>query len=217
MPDDAWPAPASEARSDRPVAHSELEREVKFAVPNLALVEERLRSVEGTEAQFISTIHERNYVLDTVREELKARDERLRIREIEERPGVQVTWKGPGRVRQGIRRREEREFHADDREACVAVLSNLGLRPVRSYEKVRSSWRFAHMIVCLDTLPFGCFVEIEMTAEIAETDEAAMLEKAVTFLGLESAPRLQASYARLQQEWQGMLDKYARKAAKGRH
>jgi len=197
----AWPALAYAPADDRTVRQSMLEREAKFAVPDLDPVELRLRALAGAGACPLGAVRERNYVLDTARDELKARDERLRIREIEGRPGVQVTWKGPASVYRGVRRREEREFHADDREACVAVLANLGLRPVRSYEKVRSSWRLNDVIVCLDTLPFGTFVEIEFTVEVSERGEAAALARAVALLGLQDAPRVQASYARLQQEW----------------
>lgn len=216
MTERAWPTPASHASGNRVVAYSELEREVKFAVPSLVPIEERLQALPSERASFIGITREHNDVLDTAGEELKARDERLRVREIEGRPGVLVTWKGPGRVQAGIRRREEREFHADDREACEAVLSNLGLRPVRSYDKVRASWRLDGTIICLDTLPFGSFVEVEFTPEVPEVDETATLERVIGVLGLESAPRLQASYARLQQEWQSMLNKHARKAAKSK-
>lgn len=202
----AWPAPAHE--ESRMVEHGALEREVKLSVPDIAPVHARLRALRAAGAHFLSTVRERNYVLDTARDNLKARDERLRIREIEGQAGVQVTWKGPASVRNGVRRREEREFHADDRAACVAVLSNLGLRPVRSYEKLRSSWRLNDVIVCLDRLPFGDFVEIEFIAAVSEKGEPAALERAVALLGLVRAPRVQASYARLQQEWEGR---------KGRH
>lgn len=198
----AWPLPACEAGQDRVVEHSTLEREVKLAVPDLAPVEDRLQALTVAGARLLGTVREHNYVLDTPRDELKARDERLRIRAIAGRRGVQVTWKGPASERGGVRRREEREFHANDRDACVAVLSNLGLRPVRCYEKVRSSWRLDDVIVCLDTLPFGAFVEIEFTPAVSENGEAAALERAVALLGLHDAPRVQASYARLQQEWE---------------
>lgn len=196
----AWPARKRSGQAS-PAAHGALEREVKLAVPHLEPVEARLRALRPVGAIFLSTVSERNFVLDTAGDELKARDERLRIREIEGQPGVQVTWKGPASVRGGVRRREEREFHADDREACVAVLSNLGLRPVRNYQKMRSSWRLDNVIVCLDRLPFGAFVEIELTAVVTEHGEAAALERAIALLGLQKAPRIQASYARLQQEW----------------
>jgi adenylate cyclase class 2 len=195
----AWPTPK---RSDYTADHSTLEREVKLSVPHLDPIEARLRALTGAGATFLGVVYERNYVLDTEGDALKARDERLRIREIEGQPGVQVTWKGPASVHGGVRRREEREFHADDREACVAVLSNLGLRPVRSYEKVRASWRLDNVIVCLDRLPFGAFVEIELTSAVGEQAEAAALERAIALLGLHRAPRIQASYARLQQEWE---------------
>lgn len=197
----AWPAAARELPDEKMMHRGVLEREAKFAVSDLAAIDVRLRARAGPGARFLATVRERNYVLDTARDELKARDERLRIREIEGRPGVQITWKGLASVYRGVRRRQEREFHADDREACVAVLANLGLRPVRSYEKVRSSWRLNDVIVCLDELPFGAFVEIEFTPEVSQRGEAAALARAVALLGLRQAPRVHASYARLQQEW----------------
>lgn len=224
----AWPAPAHMEGAERKVHHSALEREVKLAVEDLGPVERRLRALgegagtnegeaaRGAGAYYLGLTRESNEVLDTAREELKARDERLRVRTIEGRPGVRVTWKGPASVRGGVRRREEREFHADDRAACVAVLANLGLRPVRSYTKVRDSWRLGPVIVCLDRLPFGAFVEIELTSEVAEADEAGALDRAIAALGLGDAPRVQASYARLQQEWRQTLQKHSGPARKGR-
>lgn len=210
----------SESESDPaapagPVNHGALEREVKLAVDSLDPVEARLRAL-GEGAVFLGVEHERNDVLDTAREDVKARGERLRIRTIAERPGVRVTWKGPAGVRAGVRRREEREFQADDREACVAVLAHLRLRPVRSYTKVRASWRLGPVVVCLDRLPFGAFVEIELTPAVREDDEARALEQAVAQLGLAGAPRVQASYARLQQEWRAALRKHTRSAGAGR-
>src|SRR3954447_13712571 len=80
-----------------------LEREIKFAVSSLDVIEERLRALEGTRARFIDVTRERNCVLDTDTEELKSRDERLRLREIEGQPGVKVTWKGPASERNGVR------------------------------------------------------------------------------------------------------------------
>jgi adenylate cyclase class 2 len=197
----ARPTPLHEQAGSHDPHLGVIEREVKFSVPDLALIEGRLQVLEGAGAVRLGTVYERNYVLDTSNDDLRARDERLRIREVDGQSGVQVTWKGPASVRRGVRRREERQFRADDRDACVAVLANLGLRPVRSYGKRRTSWRLNDVIVCLDRLPFGTFVEIELTAEVSERGEAAALARAVALLGLRDAPRVQASYARLQQEW----------------
>jgi adenylate cyclase class IV len=66
---------------------------------------------------------------------------------------------------------------------------------------VCASWRLDDVLVCLDRLPFGAFVEIEFTAAVGEEAAAAALERAIALLGLQRAPRVQASYARLQQEW----------------
>jgi adenylate cyclase class 2 len=178
-----------------------VEREVKLAVPDLGPITARLHSLEADDASFLQTVHEHNSILDTSQRDLKARDERLRIRQIAGRPGAIVTWKGPGQVRGGVRRRPEREIHAADAAACAAIFAALGFHPVRSYEKVRSSWQLGDLIVCLDRLPFGTFVEIEFTDAVGVDEEQAVLQRTIALLGLEDAPRVPASYARLQKEW----------------
>src|SRR5438067_3517842 len=180
-----------------------VEREVKLAVPDLGPVTARLDAFDADDASFLQSVHEHNLILDTPQGDLKARDERLRMRQIVGRPGVIVTWKGPAQVRHGVRRRPEREVHAADASACAAIFAALGFQPVRSYEKVRSSWQLGDLIVCLDRLPFGTFVEIELTDAVGVDEEPAVLQRAIALLGLEDAPRVQASYARLQQEWDG--------------
>ena len=181
-----------------------VEREVKLAVPDLGPITARLTALDAADdTAHLQTVHEHNYILDTPQGDLKARDERLRIRHIAGRPGVIVTWKGPARVRNGVRRRPEREVHAADANACSAIFAALGFHPVRSYEKLRSSWQLGDLIVCLDQLPFGEFVEIEFTDAVSVDDEQEVLQRTIDLLGLENAPRVQASYARLQQEWDG--------------
>ena len=44
-------------------------------------------------------------------------------------------------------------------------------------------------------------VEIEFTDAVSVDDEPAVLQQTIALLGLENAARVQASYARLQQEW----------------
>jgi adenylate cyclase class 2 len=178
-----------------------VEREVKLAVSDLGPITARLHALEADDTSFLQTVHEHNSILDTPRGDLKARDERLRLRRIIGRPGVIVTWKGPGQVRHGVRRRPEREVHAADAGACAAIFAALGFHPVCSYEKVRSLWQLGNLIVCLDQLPFGDFVEIEFTDAVSVDDEPVVLQQTIALLGLENAPRVQASYARLQQEW----------------
>lgn len=197
------PAPAADALAGCATGHATVEREVKLAVPDLGPVAARLQALVADGARFLQTVHEHNHILDTADGDLKARDERLRLRQIAGHRGVIVTWKGPAHVRNGVRRRAEREFHAADAATCAAILGALGFHPVRSYEKVRTSWQLGDIIVCLDRLPFGTFVELEFTGAVHVDDEQAALRRAVGLLGLERAPRVQASYARLQQEWDG--------------
>src|SRR5690348_15522602 len=96
-----WPAAAGTPAKGASARHSAVEREVKLAVPDLDAVEARLLALVGYGARCSGEVHEFNYVLDTAQDELKGRGERLRIRDIMGRPGVQVTWKGPARLRNG--------------------------------------------------------------------------------------------------------------------
>src|SRR5947209_7599048 len=89
-----WANPEDED-SPEGVAHTYLERELKFAVSGHDDIERRLKELEGTRARFIGVTRERNCVLDTDGDELKSRDERLRLREIVGPPGVTVMWNGP--------------------------------------------------------------------------------------------------------------------------
>src|SRR5207245_1284752 len=162
-----------------------VEREVKLAVPDLGPVTARLDAFDADDASFLQIVHEHNLILDTPQGDLKARDERLRMRQIVGRPGVIVTWKGPAQVRHGVRRRAEREVYAADASACAAIFAALGFHPVRSYEKVRSSWQLGDLIVCLDRLPFGDFVEIEFTDAVSVDEEQAVLQRDIVLLGLD--------------------------------
>ncbi len=56
---------------------------------------------------------------------------------------------------------EETETEVRDAAAMRGILTGLGYSPSLRYEKVRESWTLAGCEVCLDTLPFGNFMEIE--------------------------------------------------------
>src|SRR5262249_20960967 len=97
-----------EALIDRALGDTTVEREVKLSVPDLGPIRARLNALDADDTSFLQTVHEHNLILDTTHGDLKARDERLRMRQIAGRPGALVTWKGPARVRRGVRRRAER-------------------------------------------------------------------------------------------------------------
>ena len=55
----------------------------------------------------------------------------------------------------------ELEVSVDDFDAMDAILSALGFCCCQTYEKWRETWQLNEAILCMDTLPFGRFLEIE--------------------------------------------------------
>ena len=75
-----WPVIVGEALIDRAMDDTTEEREVKLAVPDLGPIAARLQALEADDTSFLQTVHEHNSILDTPQGDLKARDERLRLR-----------------------------------------------------------------------------------------------------------------------------------------
>ena len=59
----------------------------------------------------------------------------------------------------------EHETDVADAQNMRAILAGLGYTPALRYEKVREKWTLLGCEVCLDTLPFGDFVEVEGDSE----------------------------------------------------
>lgn len=80
----------------------------------------------------------------------------------------------------------EIETAVADAQAMRGILDALGLLPVFRYEKIREKWSLGGCAICLDTLPFGLFLEIEGQ----EADIRACAER----LGLDHAQASAATY-----------------------
>lgn len=92
--------------------------------------------------------------------------------------------------------REEHEIWVEDAEELVRMLAILGLTEVLVDEKYRQTWEseeLANLSVVIDTLPFGCYMEIEGQKE--EIDQ--MIKK----LGLENKERITIAYRRVYQDY----------------
>jgi adenylate cyclase class IV len=91
--------------------------------------------------------------------------------------------------------REEREFHADDLEACVGFFAALGFREAFRYEKYRTEFARAgepgH--VTLDETPIGGFMELE--------GPARWIDRTAKELGFSAAAYITESYSRLYDNW----------------
>ncbi len=122
---------------------------------------ERLRAaLRRAGASHIGAVREINTIFDSIDGAVRTRGQVLRVRLLDDGDSV-LTLKGLATYREGIKTREETELHLTDRDAMLSILSSLGFSPVLEYEKARESWDFDGVVVELDTLAFGHFVEIE--------------------------------------------------------
>jgi adenylate cyclase class 2 len=55
----------------------------------------------------------------------------------------------------------ELEVRLDDFDTMDAILRALEFQPRQIYQKWRETWRIHQALVCMDTMPFGRFLEIE--------------------------------------------------------
>ncbi|WP_428558428.1 MAG: class IV adenylate cyclase [Solidesulfovibrio sp. DCME] len=164
------------------------EIESKFAVDGFAPVRAALAAAGG---ERLSRWFEENIVLDTADGDLRRRDILLRLRRD---AAGKVTLKLPAAVpgNPAIKIRREIETGVGDLAALEAIFAALGYLPRLRYEKVRETWRLGPVLVCLDRLPYGRFVEIEGPAP----DIAA----AAASLGLSMAAATAKTYHDLYQD-----------------
>jgi adenylate cyclase class 2 len=161
------------------------ETEVKLRVPGLQQARDALARLG---ARLTRERHlEDNVLFDDAEGSLATAGAVLRLRRT---PGKAVlTYKGPLRMVQGIKVREEQQTVVADPEATRGLLTALGYRPTFRYQKYRETWSHREQEVVLDEVPIGTFVEIE-----GDTDGIS----AVTAdLGLDPAGYLADSYVAL--------------------
>lgn len=156
------------------------ETELKFIVPDLAAMRERL-DVAG--ATCTGSAFEDNVVFDEPTGRLAARGELLCVRQ--ERRSL-VTFKAPRIGDPRFKVRDELEIEVSDAAAARALFVRLGFTRTRRYQKRRETWRLGEALVTIDELPFGTYCELEGTPEAIET--------AATALGLDLRDGLTSDY-----------------------
>jgi adenylate cyclase class 2 len=168
------------------------ENEVKIAAPDVRTVRSALRRTGFRILK--SRVFEQNIVLDDAEGSLQSRNVLLRVRSA----GTIVicTFKGAGKP--GIhKRREERQFHADNLKECLALFHGLGYRPSFRYEKYRTE--FARKgepgVATLDETPIGVFMELE--------GPARWIDRTAKELGYSRIDYILASYVSLYIQWCG--------------
>ena len=132
------------------------ELEVKYYITDLPALEDRLTALGARLAQ--RRVYESNLRFDTPDGDLTRTYQVLRLRQDTE---ARLTYKGPGRIQDGVRVRQEIEFTASDFNAARALMEALGYRVSMMYEKYRTTYELDGVLVTLDEMPYGDFTEIE--------------------------------------------------------
>ena len=138
------------------MSHNGQEIEAKFYISNLDRIIARLQELQARLIQ--SRVLETNLRFDLPDGGLRAKGQVLRLRQDTE---SRLTFKGSGKERSGILEREEIEFVVEDFEKARQFLEALGYQEVILYEKYRTTFELDDVLIMLDELPYGSFLEIE--------------------------------------------------------
>jgi adenylate cyclase class 2 len=112
----------------------------------------------------------------------------LRLRKDEK---IRLTHKVPhaDTGKEGFKIHRELEVEVSDFDTMDSILNALGFVGVQTYEKWRETFHLNGCEICLDTLPFGEFIEIE--------GEKACIDEVAESLGLTRVGRITANYLAL--------------------
>ncbi len=132
-----------------------LEIEVKFFLVDPEPLRRRL---EALGARSSGRCFESNLRFDDGSRSLRRRGALLRLRKDRE---TILTFKDRGPDDTEFKVHRELEVNVSDFDRAMQILQALGFDPVQRYEKWRETYRLEETEFCLDTLPFGEFLEIE--------------------------------------------------------
>lgn len=165
-----------------------LEIEIKFLNVDHDALRLRLSELGG---HCLGVGFESNVVYDDPARSLKARGTLLRLREVKNRHTLTLK-RGAAVSLSAAKVYDESETEILNAPALQEILAGLGYAPALRYEKLRETWSLLGCEVCLDTLPFGRFAEIEGS----EADIAACVQA----LGLPQAAASKTTYHELNRQ-----------------
>lgn len=167
-----------------------LEYELKYLRPDLDALRSALEAARG---QWLAGPYfEENLVFDFEDRSLKAQGVLLRLRRKGGQDAVLTVKRPSGADAASVLKVfEESQTATSDFDATRLVLEALGYAVAFRYEKVREKWRLGEVVVCMDSLPFGVFVELEGPEPAVPAAAAA--------LGLEALETSKVTYHELNQ------------------
>jgi adenylate cyclase class 2 len=160
----------------------QLEIELKFYISNLGTLRDRLLDLGAVCTGPRSFEHNARYETEDGR--LLRNNCLLRLRKGR---GTTLTFKSPPPQNDGrFKIYRELEVSVNDFDTMDAILNALGFFRRQIYEKWRETWQFNGATLCMDTMPFGSFMEIEGSPEA--------ITQIVKVLGLHWEQRIISSY-----------------------
>jgi len=169
--------------------------EVKFRLEDPEGMVSRLRELGCRPGP---PVEEVSYLLDYRGGSLAATGRTLRVRRSGSR--LLLTAKGPRADTPGAKDRREVEVDVDgDTETLLSLLAMAGMRPGLVYRRTRRTCRLENATVCLDSMDFGTYMEIE-----AGSPED--LRRACRLLGLDMDRGETASYPELMARYRSGKD-----------
>jgi adenylate cyclase class 2 len=180
------------------MAEAKREVEIKFRVSDEQALRDRLATAG---AQYQGKYYEENYFCDDPAGHLKASDRLLRLRRSTSADGPQatavehrLTYKEPVPDPR-FKVRNEVEIIVSDLDGMRLVLERLGFQCRHGYDKEREMWQLWDVLVTLDTLSFGRFVELEGPPEA--------IDQVAVRLGFDPSQGITRSYLSLASEASG--------------
>ena len=134
-----------------------METEVKVRLISWGDGEERLTRVGAKLLE--KRYFERNLLFDFSDRSLEKRGEALRLRQ--GRGRAWLTFKGPMHGSGRIKNRKDYETALEDGDAVGEILLALGFSETFRYEKFRAVYAVGDLLVCLDEVPMGFYMELE--------------------------------------------------------
>ena len=163
----------------------DVEIEIKICVRHLESIRWQLKQSGAKQVQ--GRTFENNLRFDFQDKSLSASHKVLRLRQDQQ---AILTFKGPAKESEEVSVRQELEVQVSDFERTRALLEALGYFVYAAYEKYRTTYSFKDLLISLDELPYGNFIEIE-------GPNSEKIQAMVQELGLDWDKRIKMSYLML--------------------
>jgi adenylate cyclase class 2 len=133
-----------------------LETEVKFLIEDVTSIRRAIIEL-GVESQ--GRWFETNLRFEDPQKSLRLRKALLRLRQARK---TTLTFKScPSQTDRQVKALMEQEVEVSDFAEMKAILESLGYQVEQVYEKWRETFKLETTLFCLDTMPYGTFLEIE--------------------------------------------------------